>query len=320
MLFINLLKANRMSSIIIGRTNERDTTADRYTMTISQAFESYRRDRIVFANKSVKTEESYRNTAKSILACIGEDIALEELTFDIIRSWTDGMRKRGLVSGTIRGYVVNLRAVLSYMQLLGHTCLDPRLISVPKRVDPTPSYLKPTEITQLIKLIDKTSNCSKICKLRNQAIVALLYSSAIRVSELCSLNREDIDGDVFSVLGKGKKRRACMIDARAKDLLTQYLNIRQDGHRALFVDNVDAERLTPSTVQALFRRLSKKFGKQVHPHTLRHSMANDLMRNGCHIYPLSRIMGHSSIATTQVYFSMFDPELAEVYQKYHTVS
>lgn len=288
-------------------------------MTLSQAFELYRQDRIIFANKSPKTEESYVYTEKALLKFIGKDILLSELDFTIIRSWVAAMKKRGLSSGTIRGYVVNTRAVLGYMQILKHECLNPELITVPERIDPTPNFLTPEEITQLIKLVGQTKNCSKLIKARNQAIIALLYSSAIRASELCSLNRDDIQGEVFTVLGKGRKRRPCMIDARADKLLKQYLVLRTDSQPALFIDNQGGTRLKPGTLQSFFRRLSLRFGKRVHPHTLRHSTANDLMRKGAHIYPLSRIMGHSSIATTQQYFQMFDPELLEVHKKYHTV-
>lgn len=288
-------------------------------MTLSEAFNLYIQDRIVFANRSAKTEESYIYTRKALLAFLGEDILLSELSFAHLREWANSMRKRGLVSGTIRGYIVNTRSVLNYMQILGNPCMNPALIVIPERVDPTPSFLKPEEVTKLLDVINNTSNCSKLLKARNMAIVALLYSSLIRVSELCSLNREDVYGEVFTVLGKGNKRRPCMIDSRARKLIDEYLALRTDSQPALFVDNVDGLRLKPGTVQALFRRLSKRFGKSVHPHTLRHSGANNLMRNGCHIYPLSRIMGHSSIATTQTYFSMYDPELVEVYKKYHTV-
>jgi len=284
---------------------------------LSEAFELYIQDRIVFANKSPKTEESYEYTKRALLKFAG-DLELKDLTFIIIRNWAEGMRKRGLVSGTIRGYIVNTRAVLQYMKLLGNECLDPERITIPSRVDPTPSFLTPQEVAQLLTIINKTPKCSSVIKARNQAIVSLLYSSGIRASELCSLNRDDVGGEVFTVLGKGGKRRPCMIDSRAKELLNRYLSLRTDNLQALFIES-DGSRLKPGTLQSLFRRMSRRFGKPVHPHTIRHSFANDLMRKGCHIYPLSRLMGHSSIATTQTYFQMYDPELLEVHRKYHSI-
>jgi integrase/recombinase XerC len=285
-------------------------------MLVSEAFKRYVEDRIIFANKSPKTEEAYLYASKSLVSYT-TDIPLEELTFIHIRQWVDSLKKRSLSSGTIRGYVVCLRAVLGYMQILKIPCLNPELILVPERVDPTPLFITPEEVTKLIETVNQTPNCSKLTKARNKAVIALLYSSLIRVSELCSLNKEDVYGEVFTVLGKGGKRRPCMVDKRARRLLDEYLALRTDSQPALFVDGFQNLRMRPGTIQSLFRRLSKRFGKPVHPHTLRHSGANDLMRNGCHIYPLSRIMGHSSIATTQTYFQMYDPELLEVHKKYH---
>lgn len=285
-------------------------------MLLSEAFNRYIQDRIIFANKSPKTEESYIYTRNSLLTFTG-DIPLENLDFTQIRAWVAKMKKRGLVSGTIRGYVVNTRAVLDYMQIMGEDCLRPEMIPVPKRTDPTPSYLTPEQVSRLITLILSTPNSSKLTRLRNASIVSLLYSSAVRASELCSLNREDIQGDTFTVLGKGGKRRPCMVDERTKKLLNEYLALRVDAHPALFL--AQGTRLNSSTLQSQFRRISSRYGKPVHAHTLRHSTANNLMRNGCHIYPLSRIMGHSSIATTQTYFQMHDPELLEAHKKYHSV-
>lgn len=290
-------------------------------MRISEAFELYRQDRIIFANKSPKTLEGYIYTEKALLKYLGEDIPLEELTFPVVRSWVVGMKDRSLTSGTIRGYVVNLRAVLGYMSILKQDCLNPQLIVVPKRIDPTPQFLTPKEVTYLISCVQKTPRCSKRMKARNKAILAVLYSSGVRASELCSLNKADIQGYTFSVMGKGRKRRMCMLDERSKRLLDEYLSLRSDTDPALFVEQATGGRMKVKSLQSLFRRLSDRCGldKHIHPHTLRHSLANNLMRQGCHIYPLSRIMGHSNIATTQVYFQMYDPELVEVYNQYHTL-
>ena len=290
-------------------------------MTISEAFELYRQDRIIFANKSPKTLESYVYTEKALLKHLQEDILLSDLTFPVVRTWVNDMKKRNLTSGTIRGYVVNLRAVLNYMSILKYECLNPQLIIVPKRTDATPEFLSPKEVAKLIACIDRTSHCSKRMKTRNKAIIAVLYASGVRASELCSLNKSDIHGNTFSVMGKGRKRRMCMLDERAQKLLQEYLSIRIDSDPALFVEQATGGRMKVKSLQSFFRRLSERCGleKQIHPHTLRHSLANDLMRKGCHIYPLSRILGHSNIATTQQYFQMYDPEIVEVYNQYHSV-
>lgn len=290
-------------------------------MTVFDAFDRYRRDVIVFGNMSAKTEESYVYACKSLLGFLNEDIPLESLTFIHVREWKVSLEKRKLSTGTIRGYIVCLRSVLKHMTYLKYECLDPNSIPIPKRSDPTPTFITPAEVSKLITTANRFKRCSPIQKARARAIVAVLYASGVRSAELLSLNREDINGDTFTVLGKGRKRRPCMLDERAIKLLNIYLTMREDNNPALFVDHLTKTRMTRNALNRLFARLSRECGlnKYIHVHTLRHSFANSLMRNGCHIYPLSRLMGHSSIATTQTYFTMYDPELAEVYKKYHTI-
>lgn len=290
-------------------------------MTLSGAFERYRQDKIVFGNQSHKTEESSIYTLRSLTSFIGGDIELSDLTFEIIRKWKLSLEKRGLVSRTIRGYIINLRVVLKYMKQLGVDCIDHELISIPKRVDRPPSVLSSEDVSNLLKLVDETSNCSLLNKVRNKAIISLLYSSGIRISELCSLNREDVKESSFTVFGKGQKSRPCFIDERTRALLDEYLALRTDAEPALFVDGFVCSRVKSGSLQALFRRLTKRggFKKPIHPHLLRHSYATNLLKNGCHIYTLSRLMGHSNIATTQIYLHLYDAELAEAHQKYHSI-
>lgn len=289
-------------------------------MLLSEAFERYIQDRIIFANKSVKTEEAYNCTLKSLLSC-NQDTELKDLTFEHLRDWKIALEKRGLSQGTVRGYIVNTRAVLQYMQILGEKCLDARLIPLPNRKDSIPHVINKQEVANLIKAALNTPNCSKQNKARSGAIISLLYASGIRVSELCGLDRRDMQDGHFTLRGKGCKVRTAFYDQRTAEYLNQYLQLRTDANPALFVDGVDAQRLTAGTVQALFRRLSKRAGLKtpIHPHVLRHSFASDLLRNGCHIYPLSRLMGHSNIATTSVYLHLFDGELAEAYARFHSI-
>lgn len=290
-------------------------------MLVSEAFERYRQDRIVFANKSSKTEEQNIYTLKSLLRYLGSDRLLSELDFETIRKWKLDMEHRNLVSGTVRGYIVNLRSVLKYARLIGEDCIDPELIIIPKRVDRPPSFLSSDEVTKLITTIRKTPNCSATMKARNMAIVSMLYASGIRIAELCAINRDDLYGNEFTVFGKGQKSRVCFIDDRTKEYLSKYLRMRTDTESALFTDGINGGRLKVKTLQGLFRRLNAKsvVQKPIHAHTLRHSYATNLLRNGCHIYTLSRLMGHSNIATTQAYLHIHDAELSEAYSKFHTV-
>lgn len=290
-------------------------------MTLSEAFERHRQDRIVFANMSRKTEEQYIYTGRSLQRFLEQDIELDELTFDIVRDWKNSLEKRGLVSGTIRGYIVNLRVVLAYMRSIGEACLEPERIPIPKRVDRAPHVLSEKEIRHLIKVALTMPGATKRTRVRNAAIISLLYSSGIRVSEMCALNRSQIKEDTFTVYGKGGKSRMAVIDQRARKYLDMYLSYREDDMEPLFTEQNSSKRLAVSSVQGQFRRLSRHsdLGTMIHPHTIRHSYATNLMKNGCHIYPLSRLMGHSNIATTQTYFRLYDPELVAIHKQYHSI-
>lgn len=279
-------------------------------MLLSEAFACYRRDVIVYRNQARKTEENHNITAKVFINFVG-DIEVSQLTFDHIRSFTDHLRSHGRCENTIRGYVIKIRNVIGYLNILGIETIKKDLISVPKRVEATPTVIDSCLVEKLIR---STSMC------RNKAIIALLYSSGIRVSELCSLNIADIRGDTFTVNGKGNKLRPCFIDKRAKYWIECYLAERTDNHEALFLTQT-GERMTCGRVQEIFKYMRKaaKIKEPIHPHTMRHTYAVNLLKNGCHLYTLSRLMGHSSVQTTQAYLQLEDPELKEAYKRYHTI-
>lgn len=295
-------------------------------MTVSEAFESYRQNIIIFGDKSPKTEEAYNCALVSILKFTGSDLLLQDLTLDLVKDWKSNLksptksRPNGLAPRTIRGYILCLRVVLAYERSRGVLCLDPDHIPIPPRIERSPSVITALEVSKLLSLVEMTPNCSHLIKCRNKAIISLLYGSGLRISELCSLNRDDVKRNVFTVIGKLQKPGMCQLDGRTRIFIDQYLSLRTDGHEALFLDNNKQERLSANSIQHLFRRLSTagEFKKAIHPHTLRHSYATNLLINGCHIYTLSRLMRHTSIATTQIYLHHHDSELIEAYQKFHS--
>lgn len=288
----------------IKPNNRVDTWAERQTMTISEAFEAYRIAVIVFRNQSPKTEENH-NIAKSALIRFLGDKDVEDITFENVRLWKTHLEKTRSQE-TVRNYIIKLRVVLNYLKRIGYDVLDPETIPVPQRVVRPPTCISSQEVSQLI---NATPNIR--CKL----IISLLYSSGIRVSELCSLNRNQLKNNRFTVTGKGGKSRLCFYDARTARLLDVYLKTRVDNHPALLYTSQG--RISCGTVQDLFKRLRKKTGLQkVHPHTMRHTFATELMQNGMHIYTLSRLLGHSNIQTTQIYLHVADPQLQDEYKKY----
>lgn len=305
--------------------------ADAYTLKM--AFDEYLKNVIAFKGQSKSTQEHHTDTLNSLIKFLGEDILLSVLTFELVRDWKFWMDGRKLSPLTVRGYLIRLRVVLSYMHMRGIDCLDPELIHLPKRPDRIPEVISPQEVE---KMIDAT------CSLRDKTVISLLYSSGLRVSELCALNRMDVKEDFFPVVGKGGKSRLCFIDERTRKLLNDYLEERTEGRKvyikchgkwtdrvryqypgdnypALFV-NENIQRLTSKQVQEMFKRTRKKadMNINVHPHTMRHSFATNLLKNGASVYAISKMLGHSSLDTTSQYLHLFDPELKETFVKYHT--
>lgn len=284
-------------------------------MTLSKAFDCYIQDVVVFRNLSAKTEESYLYAKKSLIKSIG-DIDLESLTFNHIRVWKQ--KSQSLTPNTARGYLCCLRQVLKHARVLGINCISPNQIPVPKRSEVPVDYYTSKEITQIIRSIRPKQGCTKQNLIRNKLIVSLLYSTGLRVKELCNLNIRDVAEPTIPVIGKNNKPRLCFVDSRSRQLIDEYLKIRQDQQPYLFIGS-GGKRLTTSDVRHFFYRLrSETVYKSIHPHAIRHSYATNLLQNGCHIYTLKELMGHSSISSTAIYLHVKNPELQEAYSKFHS--
>ena len=168
--------------------------------------------------------------------------------------------------------------------------------------------------------------------LRDRAIIELLYSGGLRVSELISLNRDSVNLDrrEFMVRGKGNKDRPIFIDESAAERVRDYLDARTDALPALFLNNSrntstvttsgDYRRLTPRSVDRIVKKYARLAGitKHVSPHTLRHSFATDLLMNGADIRSVQALLGHADISTTQIYTHVTDPHLREIHDKFHS--
>ncbi|MDP3143257.1 MAG: tyrosine-type recombinase/integrase [Candidatus Omnitrophota bacterium] len=184
-------------------------------------------------------------------------------------------------------------------------------------------FLENNELEQLLNAPDEFS----FKALRDRAILELLFSTGLRVSELCALNRDSINlkSGEFAVRGKGDKVRLVFLSETAKTALKNYLEKRRDVDEALFVRNIknpaklDNLRLTSRSVERLVQYYAAKAGlsKKVTPHTLRHSFATDLLMNGADIRSVQELLGHSSITTTQIYTHITNKQLREVHQTFH---
>lgn len=293
-------------------------------LTLSEAFELYRKDVIVYKNQSAKTEEMNQCTMKSIVAFLG-DIPIAELEFDQVRKWTTDLRKTR-TSNTVRGYILKLRVVLKYLKARGYECLDAEAVGIPKHDSRVVDYLEVGEVEAMLHAVfQKGPDYSRFKRYRNRAIIALMFSAGLRNGELCNMERTQIkDGvDSFTVIGKGNKPRVCFIDPVTHRYIDEYLALRDDPYPALFVSEQqkDREKINPGVVQMVVKNAATKAGldKNIHPHTLRHSFATDLLRNNTNIVYVKELLGHASIQVTMTYTHVVDEDLHQIHRLKHTV-
>jgi site-specific recombinase XerD len=288
-------------------TNSKDTRVEGNEVLLSEAFEAYR-EIIVYKNQSPKTEESHLVCQKALIKYFG-DIQIELLTPEMVRKWKLELDK-GRQPTTVRSYIIKLRVVLDYLRKEGYDVIDTDRIPVPKRPETVPAFISKEQVAFLI---DSTSS------LRSKTIISLLYSSGVRVSELCSLNRDSIHDGTFTIIGKGGKARLCFVDQRTQEFITLYLETREDNERALFISRLSKKRITPGNVQEIFKHLKKKTGIEAHPHTMRHSFCTNLLQSNTNLYYVQRLMGHQSLQTTQQYLHVVDLDLQKIYTEHHTI-
>lgn len=290
-------------------------------LLISEAFELYKREAILFKNQSAKTAEMNDLACKSLLSST-EDIPISELTFEMIVAWKEKLLY-GRSQNTARGYLIKLRNVLRHLALRGYAVLNYELISLPKRTATPIDFLTEDEVSQLLNCVfTPQAGYNTLNRYRNRAMIALLYSSGIRVSELCSLDRLSIRSDrTFTIFGKGNKPRLCFVDERAYKAITEYLDKRTDRNKALFISHQNGKRITKCVVQMMFRYATDRMGypKPIHPHMLRHSFATNLLENNTNLYYVSKFLGHSSVQTTEMYLHYKDPDLKKLYTEKHTI-
>ncbi len=233
-----------------------------------------------------------------------------------------------LTTTTQTYYLIALRGFLKYLAKRGVDSLDPALVELPKTHRPQVTFLHFDEIQALLDEIDLDTETG----LRDRAIIELLFSGGLRVSELCNLNRDDINLErkEFVVRGKGSKDRPIFIDESAANRVHDYLCVRHDSLPALFLNNSkntgvtstsgDYRRLTPRSIQRIIEKYTRAAGitKHVTPHTLRHSFATDLLMNGADLRAVQSLLGHSNISTTQIYTHITDTHLKDVHKKFHS--
>ena len=254
-----------------------------------------------------------------------ENLFPSDVTQEVVRQYRLFINRRRDSQGkelkkTTQNYhILALRAFLRYLAWRGIETLSPEKIAVGRIGDREITFLDADEI----RLIMEKADDSTVMGLRDRAIMELLFSTGLRVSELTALNRDDInfDRNEIAILGKGRKMRVVFLSDSSLFWLDQYLkNLgpTDEEKAALFLSNKNT-RLTVRSIERMVKKYSKLAGitKEISPHTFRHSFATDLLFAGADIRSVQSMLGHSSITTTQVYTHVTDQHLREIHQKFH---
>ena len=312
-------------------------------MDISELVADFLESLEIEKGRSTKTVENYGLYLARFIDLITEDFEGQEMikpsdiTPEILRRFrlklnrfSDNQNKERLSALTQSYHLIALRGFFKYLAKRGIKSLDPSLIDLPRAAKKQVTFLHFDEIERLLAEIPLDTESG----LRDRAIIELLFSGGLRVSELCSLNRDSINLErrEFMVRGKGKKDRPIFIDKSTAECIEDYLNMRTDTLPALFLNNSanqqipstsgDFRRLTPRSIERIVQKYTRLAGitKHVTPHTMRHSFATDLLMNGADIRSVQSLLGHANISTTQIYTHITDPHLKEVHEKFRSES
>lgn len=279
-------------------------------------------------NRSPKTVENYRRYLSEFIN--QEKISsLEEIDQDKIRHFRIWLaRRQGKEEGFLKKntqsyYIIALRNFLKYLIKRNvKPNVLPEQIELPKIPQ---RQIEIIEYSDLERFLNAPQGDS-LRALRDKAILEVLFSTGLRVSELCSLSRYlNIEKGEITVRGKGGKLRVVFLSPRAQKALKNYLEKRSDAEEALFVSLTKSKnpkvigRILPRTVQRIVKYYAKKAGivGKVTPHQLRHQFATDLLLNGADLRSVQALLGHANISTTQVYTHLTNKELKEIHKAFH---
>ena len=260
----------------------------------------------------------------------------EDITSDLVKKFRLYLNRykddkgRNLKKVTQDYYVIALRGFLKYLAKQDIKTLASEKIELGKSEEREVEFLEAEEVKRLLE----SAGNENFRSLRDKAILELLFSTGLRVSELSNLNRDSVNlkSGEFSVRGKGGKIRLVFISDSAKNAIIDYIKKRKDIDPSLFVNirklksskasdkHTCSLRLTPRSIQRIVKKYAIKAGivKKVTPHTLRHSFATDLLMNGADIRSVQSMLGHSSITTTQIYTHITNRHLKDIHKKFHS--
>lgn len=304
-------------------------------MLLSEAITKFLEYVEITKNQSQRTIENYTHYLRRFSQWMGKDSTPQDITLDKVQEFrlylnrlTDKQGEQLLSIKTQNFHIIALRAFLKYCIKHDIPTLPSEKIDLSKIPERTIEYLTPEELERLFQAVDKNN----IRGLRDTALLETLYSTGLRVSELVSLNRSQVDlvRREFMVRGKGRKMRLVFLSPKAAQAIETYLKARQDNYEPIFINyrrsrkasDITAgeqRRLSTVSVENLVKKYALQAGiiKKVTPHVLRHSFATQLLINGADIRSVQEMLGHSSITTTQIYTHVTNKRLREVHEKYH---
>jgi site-specific recombinase XerD len=283
--------------------------------------------------RSLKTVENY---GRYLVSFVSQTHVAQpsEITDEVVRQFRLWLNRQPGIGGesmkkkTQNYYLIALRVFLKYLARRGVSSLPPERIELAKTGERSLELISSEELERLLD----APQGEDLKSLRDRSILELLFSTGLRVSELCGLDRDiDLNQSEFSVRGKGEKVRVVFLSDAAKQAIKPYLKARTDLSDALFVripslagkkkpsKESSLGRLTTRSIERTVKHYATKAGisKKVTPHVVRHSFATDLLQNGADLRSVQALLGHSNITTTQVYTHVTDRHLKEIHQAFH---
>lgn len=305
-------------------------------MTLSEAIERFLEYLEIEKNASRLTIRNYRHYLNRLLTFIaGQPSPIDNpssISPELIRSYRLFLSRfsddKGLTLKRITQnyHLIALRAFLRYMARIDVKALSPEKIELPKAESRSLKFLDREQVERLLNM----PSLGTPQGMRDKAIMEVLFSTGLRVSELVKLNRDSVNLErrEFGVIGKGGRARVVFLSERAVEWLGRYIKERTDESSPLFIryagktpaDSNNALRLTARSVQRIVEKYVKKarLPVKITPHGLRHTFATDLLSNGADLRAIQEMLGHKNISTTQVYTHITNPQLREIHKKFHS--
>jgi site-specific recombinase XerD len=293
-------------------------------MTVEELKREYLEYLEITKGRSVKTIENYDRYLTRYLG-FSKAKSPSDITDASIREFRLWLNRQPAPTGTLKRktqnfHLIALRSFLKYLTRRDIKSLQPEKIELAKVPERSLDLITSVELERIMKAPDLTN----LKGIRDKAILELLFSTGLRVSELCSLDSDiDLSRDEMSIRGKGEKIRVVFLSPSAKQAVAAYLKARKDMEEALFVSYGRGKqkpgRLTSRAVEMIVKHYAIKSGitKKVTPHVIRHSFATDLLENGADLRSVQALLGHANIQTTQVYTHVTDKHLRDIHQRFH---